>query len=38
MINQLIKVMTSRFKANAHWPNSRSTAAMSIFLNYITEL
>lgn len=37
MINQLIKLMTSRFKAEALWPNSGGTAALSSFLEYITE-
>ncbi|KAL1443538.1 hypothetical protein MTO96_045970 [Rhipicephalus appendiculatus] len=37
MMNELIKVMTSRFKSEALWPNSRGAAALSNFLEYITK-
>ncbi|XP_077507302.1 uncharacterized protein LOC144117483 [Amblyomma americanum] len=37
MINELIKTMTSRYKSEALWPNSRGAAALSAFLEYITK-
>nr|XP_054930565.1 uncharacterized protein LOC129386515 [Dermacentor andersoni] len=37
MINELIKTMTSRYKSEALWPNSRGVAALSAFLEYITK-
>lgn len=37
MMNTLIKVMTSRFKSEALWPNSAGAAALSSFLEYITK-
>ncbi|XP_075726443.1 uncharacterized protein LOC142768359 [Rhipicephalus microplus] len=37
MMNELIKVMTSRFKSEALCPNSKGAAALSNFFKYITN-
>ncbi|EEC10106.1 P2X purinoceptor,putative [Ixodes scapularis] len=37
MMNELIKLMTSRFKSGALWPNSTGPASLTSFLEYITK-
>lgn len=36
-MNELIKLMTSRFKSGALWPNSTGPASLTSFLEYITK-
>lgn len=37
MMNELIKLMTSRFKSGALWPNSTGPASLTSCLEYITK-
>lgn len=37
LMNQLIKLMTSRFKSEALWPHSSGSSVLSSFLDYIDK-